>query len=142
MNLKKVLFFTIPILAILTVLGIGAVLNTKADSSEFVIDGTTLARYTGQSSSVSIPVGVRVIADGAFADNSFVTDVTLPGTVDTIGYRAFAGCSNLKSIIIPDSVFTIDDSAFNDDVNLSQYYDEVEAFFGYEKIEYVYRGFY
>lgn len=119
MNLKKVLFFTIPILAILTVLGIGAVLNTKADSSEFVIDGTTLARYTGQSSSVSIPVGVRVIADGAFADNSFVTDVTLPGTVDTIGYRAFAGCSNLKSIIIPDSVFIIDDSAFNDDVNLS-----------------------
>lgn len=118
MNLRKILFFTIPILAILTVLGVGSMLNTKADSSDFITDGTTLARYTGQSSSVSIPVGITHIAENAFADNENITDVSLPGTVTEIGYRAFAGCSGLKSIIIPDSVTSIDDSAFNDDINL------------------------
>lgn len=119
MNLKKVLFITIPILAILTVLGIGTMISSNADNSEFLTDGTTLTRYTGQSSSVVIPAGITKIADNAFADNNVISDVIIPGTVTEIGYRAFAGCENLKTVNIPDSVIMVDDSAFNEDVSLA-----------------------
>lgn len=119
MRFKTIAFATIPILALITVLAIGTMITSNADSNEFITDGTVLTRYSGQSSSVVVPDGITDIAEGAFADNSYITSVEFPGSLTSIGYRAFAGCTNLGSINIPDSVRTIDDSAFNNDISLS-----------------------
>lgn len=120
MNLKKLLLITIPILALITVLGVGTMLNSRADSSEFIVEGKTLTKYVGQSTSVIIPEGITGIGDNAFSDNQNITKVELNGSVEYIGYRAFAECKNLKEIVISDSVRRIDDSAFNGDINLEK----------------------
>ncbi len=57
--------------------------------STFVIIGTTLVKYKGTDSSVSIPNVVTAIADGAFyvgdTDSSIAFKVKVPVTVDTFG---------------------------------------------------------
>ena len=43
---------------------------------------------------------VTSIGNGAFENNTNLTDVTIPSTITSIGESAFAGCSNLKSITV------------------------------------------
>jgi len=43
---------------------------------------------------------VTSIGNGAFENNTNLTDVTIPLTITSIGESAFAGCSNLKSITV------------------------------------------
>lgn len=43
---------------------------------------------------------VTGIGDGAFKDNTLLTQITIPGTINSIGDEAFAGCKNLLVIII------------------------------------------
>ena len=56
---------------------------------------------------------VTSIGDGAFANHSGLTSVTIPNSVTSIGNYAFFNCSGLTSVTIPNSVTTIGDSAFN-----------------------------
>ena len=55
---------------------------------------------------------VTSIGDGAFANHSGLTSVTIPNSVTSIGNYAFFNCSGLTSVTIPNSVTTIGDSAF------------------------------
>ncbi len=43
---------------------------------------------------------VTGIGNGAFKDNTLLTQITIPGTINSIGDEAFAGCKNLLVIII------------------------------------------
>jgi hypothetical protein len=61
---------------------------------------------------VSIPAGVKVIGERAFADNKLVS-VTIPDSVTSIGEWAFSS-NQLSSVSIPDSVTSIGSSAFAD----------------------------
>lgn len=81
-------------------------------SSEFQMDGTTLVKYTGTASAVSVPAEVKRIGEEAFAENHTVQSVKLSSKLETIEYGAFRDCSNLKKIQIPDSVTEIGSGAF------------------------------
>lgn len=52
------------------------------------------------------------IGEGAFKDNTTITDVFIPDSVKTIGKDAFSGCTALKNLIIGDGVTTVGENAF------------------------------
>ncbi len=86
-------------------------------------DGTTysvtsigdgaFANHSGLTS-VTIPNSVTSIGNYAFFNCSGLTSVTIPNSVTSIGEFAFAYCSGLTSVTIGNSVTSIGDSAFKD----------------------------
>lgn len=80
---------------------------------DFVIvgDGVLIA-YKGSDSVVTIPEGVKLIADGSFRDHLGITAVNLADTLEVIGEDAFNGCSNLKTLNRGDNVKNIGANAF------------------------------
>ena len=63
---------------------------------------------------VTIPEGVTVIAQDAFAGNETLESVTMPESLEEIGWGAFSGCKKLRSVLelektkiteIPNSTF-------------------------------------
>ena len=86
--------------------------ETKSVSTDFQLDGTTLVKYTGTATTVSVPDSVKVIGEEAFADNTYMTSVKLPANLEKISYAAFSGCNNLKSVTIPDNVTELGIAAF------------------------------
>lgn len=84
----------------------------EAQTDAFVIVGDgVLLRYNGTDSDVTIPVGVRIIAD-AFCDNDNIKSVTIPDSVIRIGSSAFGGCGQLSRVVVGNKVQTIADTAF------------------------------
>lgn len=73
-------------------------------SGDFVLVGTSLYRYQGTDTQVTVPDGVSAICAGAFEGNDRVKGVTIPSGVRSIGHGAFAGCTSLANIVIPDTV--------------------------------------
>lgn len=61
-------------------------------------DGVTLYLYQGTESNIILPDGLVRIANNAFINNLFVTDVTFPASLTNIGDKAFFGCENLKNL--------------------------------------------
>lgn len=99
------------ILALVTVAkGIGGV--TAAEDERFRINGTTLTKYLGTDTYVSIPDTVTVIGDEAFSGNETLTSISIPDSVTQISYNAFKNCTALTGIIIPDSVDKVGPGAF------------------------------
>jgi len=113
--MKKRIFRTL--IALLLVVGLVAIPNTKADAAyrlkaKFVITDGLLRDYRGGSSTVKIPTKVKEIGFEAFSGNKKVKKIVIPKTVKKINQRAFYDCPNLKEIVIGSGVTTIDESAF------------------------------
>lgn len=88
-----------------------------SSSQEFVIfGGTILLKYNGNSEVVTVPEGIREIAESAFSYNSTVKEVILPSTLEKIGDNAFVHCYSLEKINIPASVSHIGAGAFDDTI--------------------------
>lgn len=73
-------------------------INLSQDSNGWIVSG-----YFGSEPSIIIPAyfknePVYKIADEAFKDKDFITDVALPSTVSVIGQKSFNGCTALKEI--------------------------------------------
>jgi hypothetical protein len=85
--------------------------NAAGVTAAFEMDGTTLVKYTGNETSVTIPNSVTLIGEYAFAENQ-LTSVTIPNSVIEISRYAFSR-NQLTNVIIPNSVATIGDSAFS-----------------------------
>ncbi len=49
------------------------------------------------------PWGIDTIGPNSFANNCYLTKVTIPASVHSIGDRAFAGCHNLETVIYTDA---------------------------------------
>ena len=76
------------------------------------IENNKVLYWTNQSSSITIPDGVKEIEYSAFYDNKTLSSVVIPPSVKEIGKEAFEGCSSLSSVVIPDSVRKIGGKAF------------------------------
>ncbi|MBQ7871212.1 MAG: leucine-rich repeat protein [Oscillospiraceae bacterium] len=81
-------------------------------TGSFAISGDVLVSYSGTEETVTVPDGIRVIADNAFKSNTSIKHVVLPATVEEIGYRAFYGCSNLESINLPETMTSLGEQSF------------------------------
>ncbi|MCR5501941.1 MAG: leucine-rich repeat protein [Lachnospiraceae bacterium] len=80
---------------------------------EFVIGGDgILIAYKGSDSVVTIPEGVKIIADGTFRDHQGLTAVNLPDSLVTIGENAFLNCTNLSTVNRGDHIQSIGEGAF------------------------------
>lgn len=92
---------------------------TRASSiSDFQMDGTTLVKYIGTSSTVTIPDSVKKIGREAFAENLNITSVKLGKNVKEIEQGAFRDCSHLANITLSDALVTIGNGAFTNNTSL------------------------
>ncbi len=69
--------------------------------------------------SITIPDSVTSIGDAAFFHCESLTSITIPDGVTSIGYGTFMWCEGLTSITIPDGITSIGDSSFEDCSNLT-----------------------
>ena len=67
----------------------------------------------------TVPQGIQIIGNGAFAICHDLKTVNIPNSVTEIGIVAFAWCDGLTAVTIPDSVTSIGISAFYNCTNLS-----------------------
>ena len=71
------------------------------DANGFVIsDNGVLTGYVGRGGDIVIPSDVVEIADGAFAFNNSIINVTIPGTVKKIGSKVFEGCEFIGKLLV------------------------------------------
>ena len=80
---------------------------------------TTLYKYLGSSSVVTIPNTVTFIRSNAFSGCEEITYITLSNSLYTIGDCSFMGCSSLSTITIPNTVTYIGSGAFWNCSNLT-----------------------
>lgn len=85
---------------------------TAAEDERFRINGTTLTKYLGTDTFVSIPDTVTTIGEEAFSGNETMTGVEIPDSITTISYNAFKNCTALTGVIVPDTVEKIGPGAF------------------------------
>lgn len=72
-----------------------------ATGYEISSDGKTLLSYTGNATTLNIPVGIETIAESAFRNNTKLVYVLINTQTKTIKQNAFYGCTNLKNCVIP-----------------------------------------
>ena len=98
----------------------GAKLLNPYVDGDFIYSGSAkeiLTKYTGASTDVIIPNGVKTILEGCF-DDIKLTSVLLPDTLETIEDYVFANTS-ITSIDVPSSVTKIGHNAFLDILNVN-----------------------
>lgn len=143
MKKRKRLFGVILILMALVIMTLPvSEADAASSASDFVMEGSTLKKYRGTETNVSVPDTVKTIGEGAFEDNTRIELVVLPNSVkkieayafwgcdklDTVvlgkgltevGDYAFAGCKGLEQMSVPASVTSIGIQAFGDCVNMT-----------------------
>ena len=84
-----------------------------SDISNPVTDKTFI-QYPNAKTATSLTVdsGTLRIADYAFGDNAYLTEIVLPSGLKVIDEFAFYNCSKLSDISIPSTVTTISSQAF------------------------------
>ena len=87
-------------------------LNGNAGEGDFLISGGVLVAYRGNSGTVTVPEGVRVIAAEAFLGHDEITSVTMPESLRVIGEGAFENCTGLRDINLNKGLEQIKDRAF------------------------------
>ena len=79
----------------------------------------TMINIPGEIVINGITFDVATIADNAFANCTYITDINIDNGVKTIGQSAFNGCNAITNVILPESVETIGKSAFANCSNLT-----------------------
>ena len=98
-----------------------ATTSSRAAAGEPVVVDTMLKSAVGLSDEngvYTVPDGITFIAEGAFVNDTKLTEVIIPDSVTAIGSGAFYGCTSLSSITIPDSVTSLGTMAFYGCVSL------------------------
>lgn len=112
------------ILLMITALIIMQLPVTEADAatsaSDFRIEGSTLVKYRGTETNVSVPDTVEVIGESAFEGDTNIELVVLPNSVRRIEPYAFWGCDNLDTVVLGRGLTEIGDYAFTECRGLEQ----------------------
>ena len=89
---------------------------SAADGVLFSKDKTALLYYppARPGAEYTVPDGVTVISDSAFAGQPLLRGVTMPEGLEEIRSHAFSGCEKLENARFPDSLRRVGDEAFAD----------------------------
>ncbi len=84
-----------------------------------------LTKYLGDERTFEISAtlddySVVAVADEAFKDNNYITEITAEDSLLYVGVSAFQDCKNLTTVILPDSVENVGTYAFAGCKNLSK----------------------
>lgn len=88
--------------------------------SDFIINGTTLVKYTGSDRHVVIPNGITEIAEKAFDHCENLISVTFPEGIKSLAFGVFYSCDNLKEVYFSDSIRNVSSSCFWDSNNITK----------------------
>ena len=102
--------------AVLTELAPDALTDTawfKNAKGDYLTLGDMLVKFRGSGTVAEVPEGIRVISNGAFANNAAITTVRLPDTVEEILPGAFSNCTSLQVAELGDHITEIGSSAFS-----------------------------
>jgi len=69
--------------------------------------------YSDDILSLSIAYGITEIAENAFSELPYITEVELPNSITTVGDNAFENCISLCSVTFPNGSVTIGDDVFS-----------------------------
>lgn len=96
-------------------------IQTCRNAGDFLIDEftSTLVKYSGRATSVTIPQEVTRIGNGAFAGCGKLESVVCHNGITEIGDHAFLNCVNLVSVTLPDTLESLGAGAFKNCVKLS-----------------------
>lgn len=98
------------------------ILATSSNALEdFGISETTLTAYYGQDSIVTVPDGVKTIADEAFWGNDTIEELYLPDSVESVGIQAFAEMRALRTIDLGDGFEADYVDIFLGSINIEEY---------------------
>ncbi len=86
----------------------------------YTSDKKRLISYFGKDSKFTVPQGVEIIGERAFADRDNLVEVVFPDTLCCIEDEAFMYCTRIKSIDLPISVTSIGTRCFYGCANLSR----------------------
>lgn len=86
--------------------------DAATSASDFQMEGTTLVKYRGTETNVSVPDTVEVIGEGAFEENDKVELVVVPNSVRRIDAFAFWGCDNLDTVVLGRGLTEVSDYSF------------------------------
>ncbi len=117
MRKQFVLFITLMLVALLTIVGIAAAEGTYTEGDwelRTLDDGSkeVVKFLNKEATEAVVPEGVTSIGNSAFYDCRLLIGITIPDSVTSIGKSAFGYCTSLASITIPDSVTNIGEDAF------------------------------
>ncbi len=94
--------------------------DAASSASEFVMEGSTLVKYRGKDTNVSIPDTVEAIGESAFEDNTNIELVVVPNSVKKIGAYAFWGCDHLDTVVLGRGLTEVGDYTFSGCKGLKQ----------------------
>ena len=89
----------------------------KVKYDETVYNVTSIGKNAFNGShihSITIPVGVTSIGNGAFQNSNSLSSITIPEGLKSIDDFAFVACTSLTTIILPNSVTSIGVGVFQD----------------------------
>lgn len=106
--------------------GFETALLAESDSGFALINDYILYLYTGSDVNITVPDGVNVIANSAFANNGVysnkeIASVTMPDGVGYIGDNAFENCGSLAKMIIRTGLVSVGENAVSSDVTIYGY---------------------
>lgn len=121
MKRRKRLFGILLIITALIIMQLPvAEADAATSASDFKLEGTTLVKYRGTETNVSVPNTVEVIGEDAFAGNTHIELVVLPDSVKEIEAYAFWGCENLDCVVLGGGLTEIGDFVFANCKGLKQ----------------------
>lgn len=87
----------------------------------FIMVDDYLVGYSGEMPNGIIdayPSNMKYIAGGAFADNEYLTEITLPQDMATVAYAMFKNCRSLQTVVLPEGLRTLEGNVFENCTSL------------------------
>lgn len=100
----------------------GELTTIECDNANYVVQSNSLinkktSKLIRGCRSSSIPMGTKIIGEGAFSGCENIQEIQIPSTVIEIGEGAFSSCRKLSYIVIPNSVSVIGYNALFTDMD-------------------------